>query len=164
MFNKLLALAIDEVLLTNWSGLRTGIVSVTIAPPSTGSRRERGRGGREGGREGGTEDEPQRASLRFAGGAGSCLLPSQGHRPWAAPPALQLQPPDSLSPYRYPTLHGCATELLRVHWRISERFPGGFAPELFPTDFLALEDLVWFFFFIFFFFVPFHAPFLSNWL
>lgn len=51
MFNKLLALAIGEVLLMNWRGLRTGIVSVTIAPPCThlGVKEQ----GREGGRHGG---------------------------------------------------------------------------------------------------------------
>lgn len=48
MFNKLLALAVGEVLLMKWRGLRTGIVSVTIAPPCTLlSVKEEGR---EGGR------------------------------------------------------------------------------------------------------------------
>jgi len=97
MFNKLLTHAIDEVLLTNWSGLRTGIVSVTIAPPCTGSRCERGRGGREGGREGGAEGEPQPASLRFA--PLQAAAPAQGHQPGPAwDPWQHLQLP-SCSPW-----------------------------------------------------------------
>lgn len=143
MFNKLLALAIDVILLTNWSGLRTGIVSVTIAPPCTGSRHERDGEGREGGMHGVWAPSSQPEVCPWS----RQLHPAQGHQPSAAPPALQLQPPDELPTYRYLTLHRCTAELLQVHCWVPECVHGRFTPELLPTDFLALEDLFWFLFF-----------------